>query len=72
MTRKPQDRKGDRIVRYLHCGKCLEALPYDMSPAEYGDLEVGWTKYGIQVYCNRHKANVIHIDFEGVKHKLIF
>ena len=58
----------NQIEMYLHCGLCLKELPKDTSPAEYQDVAVGWTKQGIQVWCNRHQANMLHIDFEGQTH----
>lgn len=54
------------ISTYLHCGRCLKQSgddPYTQ------DIEVGWTKWGIQVWCRRHNINIVHIDFEGQKHK---
>lgn len=33
-----------------------------------GRYDVAWTKWGIQVWCPVHNANVIHIDFEGHTH----
>ena len=33
--------------------------------AEYMRLDVGFTKAGLQVWCRRHDANVVHIDFRG-------
>lgn len=33
-----------------------------------GYLQHGWTPIGFQVWCTRHNANVVHVDFEGVKH----
>ena len=35
------------------------------SPREYAQLEFGFTKPGVQVWCKRHEVNVMHIDFEG-------
>ena len=64
----------NNIVAYLHCGKCLEEYEQDkkinkvMSPKDYARTQTGWTKQGIQVWCNRHECNVIHIDFDGAKH----
>ena len=60
------------IKRYLHCGKCIEewkagVSPED-SPATYARFSVGWTVQGLQVWCERHQCNVVHIDFEGQKH----
>ncbi len=64
----------NNIVAYLHCGKCLEEMKADpeleaaLSPKEYSKVQVGWTKEGLQVWCNRHECNIVHIDFEGKKH----
>ena len=33
--------------------------------AEYMRFDVGFTAKGIQVWCRRHDANVVHIDFQG-------
>ena len=55
----------NNIVQYIHCGMCLE---------ETGDkpyhplLEVGWTKFGMQIWCRIHDVNIMHMDFEGSKH----
>lgn len=57
------------IHLYFHCGLCLGALPDGTSPREYAQLEVGWTLQGFQVWCRRHECNVIHVDFEGQKHR---
>ena len=60
------------IVMYLHCGLCLEewkaGKAKGMSPSDYQRNEVGWTKRGIQVWCKRHDCNVLHMDFENIKH----
>ena len=56
------------IAAHMHCGKCLDSLPNDMSPRDYARLEVGWTVQGLQVWCKRHECNVMHISFEGQKH----
>ena len=58
----------NEIVSYIHCGLCARELPEGIAPREWKDLEVGWTKLGLQVWCVRHDVNVIHIDFEGMKH----
>jgi hypothetical protein len=59
----------NEIVAYFHCGLCLRELPEGISPREWQDVEVGWTRIGLQVWCVRHEVNVIHIDFEGIKHR---
>ena len=56
------------IAAYLHCGKCLDELPEGESPQDYARTQAGWTPQGIQVWCNRHNCNVMHMDFEGNKH----
>jgi hypothetical protein len=58
----------NEIAMFFHCAKCLEELPKDISPRDWADNEAGWTKQGFQVWCKRHEANVIHMDFEGTKH----
>ena len=63
--RKPQ------IVQYMHCRKCLEEKPSDRSPAEWADSELGFTKEGIQIWCNRHNINLAHIHFQGSHHPAI-
>lgn len=62
---------GLQIKAYIHCGLCLNTLPEGISPRDWADLEVGSTNKGIQVWCKRHEKNVIHIDFEGIKHPIV-
>ncbi len=62
------------IAMFLHCGKCLVEVGAiaeregSASPRDYARLSVGWTAVGLQVWCNRHDANVLHVDFEGYQH----
>ena len=56
------------IKAFMHCARCLDELPEGQSPREWGQLEVGWTSIGLQVWCKRHECNVVHMDFEGHKH----
>ncbi|KKK95282.1 hypothetical protein LCGC14_2674390 [marine sediment metagenome] len=56
------------ISLFLHCGRCIDDIPEGFSPRDWMDLEVGWSEFGLQVWCKRHNANVIHIDFEGAVH----
>ena len=53
----------------IHCSKCLEELPEGVSPMEYSRTQSGFTDVGLQVWCNRHECNVMHIDFDGMKFK---
>lgn len=57
-----------QINAYMHCSKCLEERPADQSPQEWADLSVGFTREGVQVFCNRHQLNVVHIHFQGQRH----
>lgn len=57
----------NEITTFLHCGQCLSELPDGESPQSYAQLEVGYTKEGLQVWCKRHNCNVIHLDFAGRK-----
>jgi hypothetical protein len=36
---------------------------------DWQKIQVGWTQLGLQVWCIRHDCNIMHIDFEGVKHR---
>lgn len=58
----------DEIEVFMHCGLCLDEKPDGVSPKDWTRLQVGWTVKGFQVWCFRHEANVIHVDFEGQKH----
>lgn len=44
------------ISGYFHCGICMS-----------GKLAVGWTKNGLQVFCEKCNKNVIIMDFKGQK-----
>ena len=55
----------NEIQAYLHCKKCTEELPEGQSPMEYARTQSGWTPQGLQVWCNRHDENVMHLDFKG-------
>lgn len=62
----------NNIIAYLHCGKCLEEWKANhkgkISPKDFARTQSGWTKEGLQVWCNRHNCNILNIDFEGQKH----
>jgi hypothetical protein len=63
------------IYTYVHCGLCIDEWKADpsinttMPPRDYAQLEVGWTKAGLQVWCKRHECNVMHVDFDGAQHR---
>jgi len=64
----------EEIVQFIHCGLCLKEwkaskkISTTQSPRDYAQLEVGFTKPGLQVWCKRHECNVMHIDFQGNQH----
>lgn len=58
----------NQIVAFFHCKLCLAELPAGTSPVEWARYESGWTKIGFQVWCTRHQINIVHVDFEGMKH----
>lgn len=51
----------NRIERFMHCRKCLVELPEGQSPQDYARLAVGFTNNGVQVWCNRHDEEVVHL-----------
>lgn len=61
----------NKIQMYFHCKKCIAERPSDQSPREWGRIECGWTAKGFQVWCHRHDLNIIHVDFEGMKHTTV-
>ena len=58
-----------QIVQNVVCVKCeREYLGSESATgalADYVDIEVGFTSSGFQVWCRKHDANVLHIDFEN-------
>ena len=58
----------NKIDMFIHCKLCLDEFyskPSDLSPREYAQIEVGWTKPGFQIWCKRHEVNVMDVDFDG-------
>jgi hypothetical protein len=59
----------NNIVQFFHCTLCIkEGIPEGESPRTWARFDIGWTKEGLQVWCVRHEANIMHIDFQGQKH----
>lgn len=58
----------NQIKMFFHCGKCMDKRPENVTPMDWARTQTGATPQGIQVWCNRCDCNVVHIDFEGVKH----
>lgn len=61
---------------FLRCTQCVDEVNRARVPGsvgrishrEYARLSVSFTDFGLQVWCERHHCNVVHIDFEGQKH----
>ena len=74
MTKSDLERKDApstlEIKSYLHCGLCIEEKPDDVSPRDFAQFEIGYTWWGIQVWCRRHDCNVAHFDLKGKKIEL--
>ena len=57
-----EDGDTKQIQMFFHCKRCVEAgLP--------NQLEVGWTAFGIQVWCRAHDINIAHVDFTTMRPK---
>jgi len=61
---------SNNINAFIHCKLCLDEFYSqvqfrDISPREYAQIEVGWTKPGFQIWCKRHEVNVMDVDFGG-------
>ncbi len=59
------------IGQNIICSKCetefLLGSTDSRSLQDYSRLDIGFTSIGVQVWCRRHDANVVHIDFAGQK-----
>ena len=57
------------IEQPIVCSRCAdevaEGAAGPVSMADYMRLDVGFSSLGLQVWCRRHDANVVHIDFRG-------
>ena len=59
------------IEQNIICSKCetefLLGSTDSRSLQDDSRLDIGFTSIGVQVWCRRHDANVVHIDFAGQK-----
>ena len=59
----------NNIKEPIVCEKCFKEYETIQNPdialRDYIRVDVGFTKIGIQIWCQRHNRNVCHIDFEG-------
>lgn len=68
MNKSPRPAGTLSIGAFCHCRQCIDEKPDGVSPKEWARLAIGFTAIGLQVWCDRHDCNVLHIDFEGHKH----
>lgn len=68
---KPEQRhvpNTNEICMFFHCSQCMPLKPVNKSPREWVQIEAGFTPVGIQVWCRRCEANIVHVDFQGMQH----
>ena len=55
------------IKNYLVCDDCMREWAENpletRSPQEMTKLDIGFTEYGLQVWCPKHEINIAHIGF---------
>ena len=65
-----------QIDQHIICANCEEefqAGSTDISSLQnYTKLCIRFPDFGIQVWCRRHDANVVHVNFNGQKFKADF
>ena len=59
------------IKLFMHCKKCCEEKPDNVSPQEYSWIEVGKTETGIQVWCIRHNMEVTNFNITELAEQLM-
>lgn len=68
-TRDDLSRLPKGITQTVVCDKCAREVSSgeagEISLADYARIEVGFTPFGLQVWCHRHAGNIVHVDFEG-------
>jgi hypothetical protein len=50
----------NEIHTFFHCARCVRE-------GQAGKIEAGLTREGLQVWCKRHKMNVIKLSPDGLK-----
>ncbi|MED5324312.1 MAG: hypothetical protein VYB91_05810, partial [Pseudomonadota bacterium] len=49
------------------CVKEVADIEPKISLQEYAAIDVGFTNWGLQIWCRRHQVNIVHIDFGGAQ-----
>jgi hypothetical protein len=59
------------ITEPVVCAKCADEFAAGGTQAtslqSYIRVDVGFTERGVQVWCQRHSVNVVHIDFADAR-----
>lgn len=59
----------NHIKEPVVCAQCLDEFSQGLSDApslrHYLRMDVGFTDKGLQIWCQRHEANICAIDFAG-------
>ena len=59
----------NQISHQVVCSKCEAEFRKSRTNSgilqEYTKLDIGFTDIGMQVWCRRYDANVVHVNFEG-------
>lgn len=57
------------ITHPVVCEACHDEFVAGLSDSrslqDYVRVDLGFTEMGLQVWCRRHDANVVHVDFAG-------
>ena len=53
----------NEITTYFHCQKCVDGGMNPQSFRESTNVSVGFSEIGIQVWCERHQEEVLHLNF---------
>lgn len=54
-----------QIQTFMHCVMCNRENP-GVAPKKWARLEVGLTRRGLQVWCLRHDAEVVHLTADQI------
>lgn len=55
----------NEIKHVLECKMCALTCPAGMDIHDWQDVTIGFTPYGLQMWCRRHQMNIFHADFRG-------
>lgn len=59
----------NHIKEPIICAACFDVFSQGLTDAaslrDYMRIDVGFTQTGLQIWCQRHEANICVIDFDG-------